>query len=889
MARGLLLTNKNNPSVKPGSLFLTLLIFLMGCRSEQPPVFQSQWSKISVRTWTGPDYWANRLQDWRISQGRAECVSLYPLRTLHLLTAAVTEATGTLQSSVTLGWEAMQTDTVPAAAGFLLGAGQGLDYRAAALIHHSTGRLAGLFAGIDSHGRLFVNDLENDSLLLSTNAGIRSDSLRLQLIINAKNQLSLTAVNPETGAVHQQLELPGLASSRFSGRLGLVAHGQSPAPEGRIWFRDWQVGGSRLARFPERHCGPVITAQHTLSGKVLKITAQLMPVGQGDATLVSLELQREGRWQQVAQSEIISPGYTAPFRLSGWEESEPVPYRLSYQVQEHERPFYFSGIIRPDPIGQDTLVVAAFTGNHAVVRPDRANWGGVDVGHFPWDWGLWFPNEELVARIRSQDPDLLFFSGDQVYEGASPTWADFSEPELDYLYKWYLWCWEFAPLTADIPTVTIPDDHDVYHGNIWGAGGKATPPGLSGQQAQDAGGYKLPATFVNMVHRTQTSHLPAPYDPDPAGIGIINYYTSMTYGGVSFAVLEDRKFKSAPAPLMPAGQIVNGWIQNPGFDARTQGDPPSAQLLGARQLEFLEDWAADWSQGAWMKVALSQTIFANLATLPAGSQSDAVVPTLAIPQAGEYPPDDQPVADMDSNGWPRSGRDRAVRTLRKGFACHIAGDQHLGSTIQYGVDDWGDASFALCVPSIANFWARRWFPAREGQDRDPAAPPYTGRFEDGFGNKMTVYAVANPYQSGHEPTERHDKAAGYGIARLIRSERSVQFENWPLWSDPDSGGEPYPGWPVKFAQLENYGREAKGWLPPLLITGISDPVVQIFSERTGRLLYALRIQGNRFQPWVFAPGTYTIRIGEPDRDQWQELKGITANARQDIGQRKITF
>ena len=32
-------------------------------------------------------------------------------------------------------------------------------------------------------------------------------------------------------------------------------------------------------------------------------------------------------------------------------------------------------------------------------------------------------------------------------------------------------------------------------------------------------------------------------------------------------------------------------------------------------------------------------------------------------------------ADCDSNGWPQSGRNRALREMRKGFALHLAGDQ----------------------------------------------------------------------------------------------------------------------------------------------------------------------------------------------------------------------
>ncbi|HEV3464413.1 MAG TPA: twin-arginine translocation signal domain-containing protein, partial [Actinomycetota bacterium] len=35
-----------------------------------------------TRTWLGPPYWANRLQDWRLHQGRLECVTATgPMRT----------------------------------------------------------------------------------------------------------------------------------------------------------------------------------------------------------------------------------------------------------------------------------------------------------------------------------------------------------------------------------------------------------------------------------------------------------------------------------------------------------------------------------------------------------------------------------------------------------------------------------------------------------------------------------------------------------------------------------------------------------------------------------------------------------------------------------------
>jgi hypothetical protein len=98
-------------------------------------------------------------------------------------------------------------------------------------------------------------------------------------------------------------------------------------------------------------------------------------------------------------------------------------------------------------------------------------------------------------------------------------------------------------LLKDIPAVALPDDHDVYHGNVWGAGGKRAKG--SGQTGQDSGGYVMPARFVKAVERTQTSNMPAPYDPNTVEQDIGVYYTSLL-----FAIVEDRKWKSAPKVVL---------------------------------------------------------------------------------------------------------------------------------------------------------------------------------------------------------------------------------------------------------------------------------------------------------------------------------------------------
>jgi len=53
---------------------ITIIVLNSGCfndhmRSE----FQSRFSADIQRTWIGPQYWANPLQDWQLNNGRIEC------------------------------------------------------------------------------------------------------------------------------------------------------------------------------------------------------------------------------------------------------------------------------------------------------------------------------------------------------------------------------------------------------------------------------------------------------------------------------------------------------------------------------------------------------------------------------------------------------------------------------------------------------------------------------------------------------------------------------------------------------------------------------------------------------------------------------------------------
>jgi len=842
------------------------------------------------RPWVGPGFHGNRLQDWRLAGGRIECVQsakAKPNRVLHALTTAIGSDPESLVLSVRLG--TVDEGALPGAeawGGFLVGAGSPqIDHRLTALVHHRPAEDGGMIAAIDGDGRAVFLDFEVNEKAgnwgvtgalapnecrplegqVQSGAGFgdaRPDELRLELDAARGEdgyQVTLIARDAADGRELSRAVLAKVPPARIDGSVAIVSNRGPEGSSNGFWFDDLAARGDTVAPHSERAFGPVWTAQYTASRGVLKMTAQLPPLGSAFESPGVLEVLTKGVEApgEPHVAELRRPSNTLHWRIEGWEHTAPVPYRIRIALPEGGE-HVFEGVIRPEPEGD--VVLAAFTGNKHFTGGIRWNHGGV-----------WFPHAELVAAVAHHDPDLLFFSGDQIYEGdlTGAQRRPLDQAMLDYHDKWLRWCWAFQDLVRERPTICIPDDHDVYHGNLWGAGGRAA-------KGQDDGGYTMPAEFVRMVEETQTSHLPDPYDPTPVEQGIGVYYTDLRFGGISFAILEDRKFKSSATPTVPEGKVVNGWFQNPKFDPRAMADVEGAVLLGERQLTFLEDWAGDWSDGAWMKVALSQTIFANVATIPGKATSGSVLPGLKMPEPGEYPTGYKLAADTDSNGWPQTGRNRALRAMRKAFAFHVAGDQHLGSFIRYGVDAYDDAGYALCVPSIANTWPRRWFPPAPGEGRKPEEPAYTGRYRDGFGNHITVHAVSNPVRSYREPTPLHDRAPGYGIVRFRRATRRIEVECWPRWSDPSQpGAEQYPGWPVTVRQGDGYARAPLGQLVPIEVRGRVEPVVQLVHEASGEVVYTRRLEGATFAAPVFDEGPHTLRVGSGDPADWRDLPGLT--------------
>ena len=486
----------------------------------------------------------------------------------------------------------------------------------------------------------------------------------------------------------------------------------------------------------------VLWTQYGLADHTLKLAAHtdadpLNPI----AAMAELQLKEKNGWQTIAETQIDPLTAMATFRVENWDSTQPKAYRVICGRSQ------WTGIIRAEPTDRAVLKLAAI----ACVNDKYA------------------PYAEAIEQIVKQDPDLIFFAGDQIYESnaggqivEANTTQEVPKAMANYLAKWRRFGMIFRQVLRDRPSIMITDDHDIYANDLWGDGGRR----MNGSRT--TGGYPMHPDWVNAAEKTQTWNLPDAHSPGPWGDGINAYFTALEYGGVSFAILEDRKFKSPPATVVkqaipdPRTDKPNRTpevIMDPAFDA-SKLDRPDLQLLGKTQEDFLSAWALDVKRNRQLAAVLSQSPFVNI---------------------GNY---DVNYGDMDSNGWPQSARNRALKAIVPSGAVMISGDIHFGTLHQHGINDWGDGPWSYSLPAFASNPNRKWQPNVPAQGREFPGVTGSGNHHDRFGNKLTVRGLANGYN-------------GYGIILFDKTNRQVTLQLHTMNADRKPSNDKVPGWPLQ--------------------------------------------------------------------------------------------
>ena len=762
---------------------LLLLLALGGLATAA--TIEPRWQETITRPWPGPDLWANPAEDWTAKAGRLENTFSGGNRNLVPLTAELTPAA----APFTVRCRTDQVSTAFQLQGFVgiqvgLSAPSG-DFREAAILG------TGLSAGIRCDGSLFIGNTLGAGDKIPFPLRLISLELRGEPLANDRYKLSLNATDPSarllsnvTTEVHASW-LVGLVAFTVSSKEPPAIDPEKQRPptppaipqdrgsDLRMAFDRLLVTGDKVAEHPERSFGPILwTTQTPSNDGSLRLLVQAASFARNEKHDVFLIL--DGKPSSSATLDAITR--SAKFTVRRLDLTIPHSYEVTLDGSS------FKGNIHPLPKGRP-VTLAALACNNA---------GG-------------FPHNELVANVSAHKPDVIAFLGDQVNElsGGYSYVVDQRPNErtlLCYLRKFAMHGWTWREILRDTPSLTLPGDHDVFHDKLWGCGGKLAEVYKGyGVSAQDSGGYKMAPEFVNAVHTTQTANLPTPIDPTIADNLISVFFTQWQYGPLDMAIISDHQFKSAPREVLPEAKIDNGWPTNPAFSSFRPPDRPNAELLGSRQEAFLTRWAPKADAATPIRLVLSRSIFAALTTQPGATQSAAYSSKLHVLKPGEYPPDDQPNPDFGSNGWPQTKCHLALDLIKMAGAIHVTGDQDLGSTGQYGLTAYRDGPWWIATPPISNLWPCRWMPTIRGANPRAGAPRETGDFSDGFGNKITVAAVANPIEREHEPANLLNHPVGYSILTCDPASNRVTLANWPYWASPAKPAPnnlPYPGWPI---------------------------------------------------------------------------------------------
>lgn len=739
-----------------------------------------RWSNTHDRVWLGENFWANPMENWKIVEGAAECQSMEGGRNVHLITHQLEDTDKEFLMSVRCSQ--VESKAVDAGVGFRIGVKSDLnEFRSNSFAG------GGLNAGIDN-GQLVLAGKRRD-----ISGEVDLDDFIIQVQGKPKgNQYELTVEVQQAGGNTIDSMSQTVKKEAVLGNVAIANNfnspnrrGQTPAQKkqgARYRFQNWTVGGSAFTVRPERAFGPILWSMYSLSdsrsdeGFVMKISAFTGPLGAKDNQSVELHVEKNGEWQSLGTAELDTDAWVATFRIPNWNEKIETPYLLKYAEKGKdgsESSSKWTGTIKANPAGRPLRLGALTCQN---------------------DYG--FPYEPVANNLVKLDPDMLYFSGDQLYEnhGGFGIIREPAEPAiLNYLRKYYQFGWAFREAMKDRPTLVIPDDHDVFQGNIWGEGGAKMKDLAGGTSSK--GGYREPARMVNAVHKTCVSHHPDFADPKPVKQDISVYYGDMVYGGVSFAVIADRQWKSGPERV-ETGSGRADHVMDQDFDTSVL-DKPGLVLLGERQEEWLKKWSDDW-RGHSMKVLLSQTVFAGVAT-----------------HHGGY--DGYLKADLDCGGWPQTQRDKAIDIVRASKALHINGDQHLASLSQYGVEKQRDSNWAYCTPAISAGYPRWWRPDEVGMEHENRPShnlPNTGEFIDGLGNKIYVYAVGNPIvpKGKNRYETAHQKGSGFGLVIIDTEKKTYHLDAFRFLVDPTDGNpeNQFPGWPVTIQQQENAGDNILG-------------------------------------------------------------------------------
>ncbi len=827
--------------------FLLFLLFQQFLHSQfAAPINQMySWSNASNQRWIGESFWPNSLQEWEVKNGKVYCSRPSRMSTLHYLPFENFE--NSLSGSFLVGRNDTAAIDSFGKAGIIIGLSNNkLNYNSRSMIHLYSLEEDGYWIGIEydhvfieelsSHEKAVSNSLDTSLLNKYNRAGLTLDYNMVQ----QGDSLVLVVFVDNIVAAEMYV-----SRNILEGSICFAASSKQRNSE--YFFNDLLLP---LADLSERNFGPISTCLYSFNADVLNFSAQLAPLAKEKNYELLLEVRRNGFWQKLRRLPVDTFAMQARFRNIKWNREGSTPYRVSLWNNKEMIGTYYEGHITKQSKKNEVKIMAMSCNGIPFISNSNTDYKT-----------FWTPYEMIHEKVKLENPDLLVFLGDQMYESRPVMMETDSTLFIaDYYYRWLLWCREFNDVTRNLPCLIILDDHDYRQGNLWGDGAKkasvipdSLPPQYKTHEDDwqtDNGGFLMNEAFLNLAEILQTGHLPNAYD-----LSSRSYFTTLNFNGIGIALLEDRKFKTSPITALPNISILNGIALNDTLSFEKLNNSHST-LLGNTQLKMLDQWSENWN-GEIMKIAFTQSVYAALSSTKKG-----FVPydstNISINDSVAYPT--HLSKDMDCNGWPKSGRDTALLMIRKSSALLVGGDQHFPSITQQGIKDWRDASYSFTIPAVNNTYPRFFLP-------DSSDSFGNNNYIDGFGNKVSMDIFNNPAKIDSVPTWLQ-YTPGFGM--LICNKKDQTYEmKYMLFKDTARYSTS-----IITKPNDNAFSSSSFKTDTISAKGLGKlPLISIFNEQEIKL-YSLR--ANNICLKVPSAGRYKITISSPNRKKskiiWVDVK-----------------
>ncbi len=371
--------------------------------------FFSNWT--GTRRWFGPEYWANPIQDWSLKDGKAISPAAYQ-RSLCLLPFEIGEKGSSFEMTTTvqIRVKAKNTELQKFGSGFRIGRkGQVNDFRSALIDAKEW-----IDAYLRADGSLVISYTISQEKF-NMNDGNVTLNLTATTKYGTTNLILKGTQNDKVISVEETFSV-----DRITGTFCLLSNGGGHQGKVETSFSEFSVTGDHVIEYVNRNFGPILWSQYSLNKNNLRILAQLalfeesipvqLRIGDGRG---NFELKQE------VNSDVLSR--TAIFEIDNWDSDLDREYEVSVKIGDKIEMWH--GNIRADPKASKTLKIAAFSCDH----------------------GYAFPLPDMVQQVKDQNPDMMYFAGDQIYEvyggfGDSRT-ADTDLAMLDFQRKYYQFGW----------------------------------------------------------------------------------------------------------------------------------------------------------------------------------------------------------------------------------------------------------------------------------------------------------------------------------------------------------------------------------------------------------------------------------------------------------------